>query len=62
MIIWTGLEAISYAASLQQVSLKEEWTIPSSWTLIAQMPFGKQNQVFAEKNIISVKEKLIVIR
>ncbi|MEK9198998.1 nitroreductase family protein [Lysinibacillus halotolerans] len=62
--IWTGLEAVGYAASLQhmEVPLKEEWNIPSTWTLIAQMPFGKQNQELTEKHIVPVKEKLIVIR
>lgn len=62
--IWTGLEAVDYAASLQhmEVPIKEEWNIPSLWTLIAQMPFGKQNQKLTEKHIVPVKEKLIVIR
>lgn len=62
--VWAGLEAVGYAASLQHmdVHLKPEWNIPESWKLIAQMPFGKQAQSIKEKEILPVKEKLIVIQ
>lgn len=62
-VVWTGLETVGYAASLQhmEVNLKEEWDIPETWKLIAQMPFGKQAQEVNEKNIIPAQDKLIVI-
>ncbi|NLY80116.1 MAG: nitroreductase family protein [Lysinibacillus sp.] len=63
-VIWAGLEAVGYAASLQhmEMHLKPEWNIPKSWKMIAQMPFGKQAQPLKDKKIIPVEEKLIVIR
>ncbi|MED3661413.1 nitroreductase family protein [Ureibacillus terrenus] len=63
-VIWTGLEAVGYAASLQhvEVAIKPEWNIPESWKLIAQMPFGKQAQPLQEKEIVPVEKKLIVVK
>lgn len=62
-VVWTGLEAVGYAASLQhmEINLKKEWDIPENWKLIAQMPFGKQAQEVNEKNIIPAQKKLIII-
>jgi len=46
-VIWTALEAEGLGASLQhyapviETEIKQEWNIPQSWQLIAQMPFGK---------------------
>ena len=46
-VIWTALEIEGFGASLQhyneliEAEVKKEWSIPSSWKLIAQMPFGK---------------------
>ncbi|TSI05157.1 nitroreductase family protein [Lysinibacillus sp. BW-2-10] len=62
--IWTGLEVVGYAASLQHMKaeLKDEWNIPISWKPIAQMPFGKQAQELNNKEIVPVQEKLIVIK
>lgn len=45
--IWTALEIEGLGASLQHYNpvidekVKAEWSIPESWKLIAQMPFGK---------------------
>lgn len=45
-IIWSTLETEGFGASLQHYTelieedVKKEWQIPSSWKLIAQMPFG----------------------
>lgn len=62
--VWTGLEAVGYAASLQhmEMNIKPEWNVPESWELVAQMPFGKQAQDLTEKNIVPVEEKLIVVQ
>lgn len=63
-IIWTGLESVGYAASLQhmEVNIRPEWNVPKSWKLIAQMPFGKQAQPLKEKEIVPAEKKLIVIK
>lgn len=62
--IWTGLEAVGYAASLQhmEMNVNPQWNVPESWELIAQMPFGKQAQEITEKSIVPAEEKLIIIR
>jgi len=45
--IWTALESEGYGASLQHYNplideeVKTTWNLPSSWKLLAQMPFGK---------------------
>ena len=45
-ILWTGLEAEGFGASLQHYSnlvedeVKKEWSLPQKWHLLAQMPFG----------------------
>ena len=47
MVVWTALEAEGFGASLQHYGelvdsdVKSEWSIPKSWKLIGQMPFGK---------------------
>ncbi len=44
--IWTMLEEVGFGASLQHYNplidseVRREWSIPQSWRLIAQMPFG----------------------
>lgn len=46
-IIWAALEEEGLGASLQHYNplideeVKKQWNLPSSWKLIAQMPFGK---------------------
>jgi len=63
-VIWTGLESVGYAASLQhsEVNIKPEWNIPQNWKLIAQMPFGKQGQAVIDKEIIPAEKKMIVLK
>lgn len=45
--LWTLLEDAGLGASLQHYNpliddqVRENWTLPSTWKLIAQMPFGK---------------------
>ncbi|MDR3565987.1 MAG: nitroreductase family protein [Negativicutes bacterium] len=45
--VWTALELEGLGVSLQHYNpiidgaVKAEWTIPDSWKLISQMPFGK---------------------
>lgn len=46
-IIWTALAEAGIGASLQHYNeliedeVKKRWSLPASWKLIAQMPFGK---------------------
>ncbi|MFD0959749.1 nitroreductase family protein [Paenibacillus chungangensis] len=46
-VVWTSLELEGYGATLQHYNpliddaVKAEWSIPASWKLLAQMPFGK---------------------
>lgn len=46
-VIWTSLAQEGYGASLQHYNpliddeVKQSWGLPSSWKLVAQMPFGK---------------------
>ena len=45
-VLWAGLEAEGFGASLQHYAplveedVKKEWSLPQTWNLIAQMPFG----------------------
>ncbi|WP_410902081.1 nitroreductase family protein [Priestia filamentosa] len=45
--IWTALESEGFGASLQHYNplideeVKTTWNLPTSWKLLAQMPFGK---------------------
>jgi len=65
-IIWTGLESEGLGASLQHYNpiiddaVREEWDIPSSWKLIAQMPFGAPTAEPGEKQYQSLEERLKV--
>ncbi len=46
LAVWTMLEDAGFGASLQHynplidAAVAKEWEIPTSWSLIAQMPFG----------------------
>ncbi len=46
LTIWTKLEDMGFGASLQHYNplidkeVQEHWSLPDSWRLIAQMPFG----------------------
>ncbi len=54
-ILWTGLEAEGFGASLQHYSnlveedVKKEWSLPQKWHLLAQMPFGTPTKEPDEK-------------
>lgn len=46
-VVWTALEAEGFGASLQHYGslienqVSQEWNVPPTWKLIAQLPFGK---------------------
>ena len=56
--VWSALSNAKIGASLQHYNplidaeVAATWSIPSSWTLRAQMPFGSNEQGFAEKSFI----------
>jgi predicted oxidoreductase (fatty acid repression mutant protein) len=61
-VIWTALENEGFGASLQhyneiiEASVKQEWSIPENWKLIAQMPFGKPTAKPDEKQFQPLEE------
>ncbi len=65
-ITWTLLEAEGFGASLQHYNplidheVREEWGIPQSWKLIAQMPFGKPAAPAGEKEFSPLEERVKV--
>lgn len=56
--VWTALAEIGIGASLQHYNpliddeVAATWQIPSSWKLIAQMPFGSNEAPLAEKTFM----------
>ena len=58
LAVWTALAEEGIGASLQHYSplIDEEvattWNLPTSWKLLAQMPFGSNEQAFGEKTYI----------
>ncbi|MBC3900425.1 nitroreductase family protein [Acetobacterium malicum] len=65
--IWTQLEAAGLGASLQHYNpiidneVRNAFTIPSDWRLIAQMPFGVPTEDPIEKNFEPIERRVIVI-
>ncbi|WP_018756797.1 nitroreductase family protein [Paenibacillus terrigena] len=55
LVIWTALEEEGFGATLQHYNplideqVQQEWNIPASWQLVAQMPFGKPVGEVGEK-------------
>ncbi|CAN7545900.1 nitroreductase family protein [Bosea sp. LjRoot90] len=58
LAVWTTLADVGIGASLQHyhplvdAEVAKTWSIPASWTLRAQMPFGSNEAAFAEKAFI----------
>lgn len=67
LVVWTALEAEGYGASLQHYNpliddqVKAEWSLPDSWKLIAQLPFGKPTAQPGEKAFAPLESRLKVI-
>ena len=66
--IWSLLEAEGLGASLQHYNpiidagVHEEFQIPTSWKLIAQMPFGKPLAPADEKTFAELSSRIRVIK
>jgi predicted oxidoreductase (fatty acid repression mutant protein) len=67
-VIWTALEIEGLGASLQHYNeliendVKKEWSIPSNWKLIAQMPFGKPTSQPGEKQFLPLEDRVKVFK
>ncbi|AEV28207.1 nitroreductase-like oxidoreductase [Sphaerochaeta pleomorpha str. Grapes] len=65
--VWTALANIGIGASLQhygnliEEQVKTTWNLPSSWSLIAQMPFGSIETPAGEKEFSPIEERVKVI-
>ncbi len=64
--VWTALEAEGLGANLQHYSplvdakIAEEWKVPATWKLSAQLVFGGKVGEAGEKAFGPVEEKLKV--
>ena len=67
-VIWTGLEAEGLGASLQhyggliEEQVIQEWNVPNTWKLIAQLPFGKPTAEPGVKEFKSLEERIKVFK
>jgi predicted oxidoreductase (fatty acid repression mutant protein) len=67
-VIWTALEMEGFGASLQhyneliEAEVKKEWSIPSNWKLIAQMPFGKPVVEPDEKQFKPLEQRIKIFK
>ncbi len=67
-VIWTALEIEGFGASLQHYQplideeVKEQWGIPTQWTLHAQMPFGKPTARPSEKEFQPLDERVKIFK
>jgi len=65
--VWSLLEAEGLGASLQHYNpiidagVHQEFQIPASWRLIAQMPFGKPLAPAGEKTFADIRERVRVL-
>jgi hypothetical protein len=67
-IVWTALEEAGLGASLQHYGqliagdVQKEWGVSASWSLLAQMPFGKPVADPGEKQFSPIEERVKVYR
>lgn len=68
LAVWTMLEDIGLGVNLQHYNplidkdVEKEWNIPSSWKLIAEMPFGKPLAQPGEKQFRPLDERIKVFK
>jgi len=68
LTIWTLLEEAGFGASLQHYNplideaVAKEWNLPSTWKLVAEMPFGVPTQGPGEKEFKHLDEKIKVFK
>lgn len=67
-VVWTALEQEGYGASLQHYNplideeVRTTWSLPDSWQLIAQMPFGKPTAEPGPKEFKPLDERVKVFK
>jgi len=65
-IVWTALEAEGLGCSLQHYSplvdetVQKNWGVPTSWKLVAQLPFGNPVKPAGEKTFLPIEERVLV--
>lgn len=68
LTLWTLLEQAGLGASLQHynplidIAVQEQWDLPQSWTLVAQMPFGAPTAQPAEKTMEPLSDRIRVFK
>lgn len=66
--VWTALGLEGLGASLQHYNplideaVREQWNLPKSWKLIAQMPFGTPTAAPGEKEFAPLEQRFLVIK
>lgn len=62
--VWTALEIEGLGASLQHYNplideeVKQQWSVPAKWKLIAQMPFGKPSAKPSDKEFKPLEDRV----
>ncbi len=68
LVVWTALELEGFGASLQHYNpiidqrVASEWNLPESWSLVAQMPFGKPTFEPGEKEFQPLEDRVKVFK
>lgn len=63
-VVWTALEAEGFGATLQHYGaliedqVRAEWNVPSTWKLIAQLPFGKPTVTPGDKDFKPLEDRV----
>lgn len=67
-IVWTALDEAGLGASLQHYNplidaeVQKTWNIPSDWKLLGQMPFGKPTAPAAEKQYLTLDNRVKIFK
>jgi len=67
-VIWVALEIEGFGVSLQHYNplideaIKQEWSIPVTWKLISQMPFGKPTAAPGDKEFQPLAERIKIFK
>ncbi len=65
-IVWAGLEAEGFGASLQHYgpviedAARKKWAVPDEWRFISQMPFGVPVEEPGEKDFLPLEDRVKV--
>lgn len=68
LAIWTMLEDLGLGVNLQHYNplideaVAKEWSIPATWKLIAEMPFGKPLASPGEKEFKTIEERVKIFK